>query len=77
MFMHLTVTHVTQNHGLSETYVENEAWSLYVNRDHVAKFYRQTGKPYTVIELSNGEVYGVLNTPEELYVVYNKPFLID
>ncbi|MBS7522447.1 hypothetical protein FOT57_05595 [Serratia ureilytica] len=68
MFISTTVTHCLQNRGLSENYVENdEKWQLFVNVEHIVKFYRLTRNSYTLLVLAGGEAYGVQETPEELY----------
>lgn len=70
MFISTTVTHCLQNRGLSENYVaNNEKWQLFVNAEHIVKFYRMTRSAYTLLVLASGETYGVQETPEELYTL--------
>jgi len=70
LFTHVTVTHNQQNRGLSEDFFEiDEKWELYINSHHIVDFYRKAGSSYTLITLINGDVYGVQQTPEELYAI--------
>lgn len=47
----------------------DEKWELYINSHHIVDFYRKAGGSFTLVTLINGDMYGVQQTPEELYAI--------